>query len=83
MNRQLFCGGNNGNVIVRHLPLTGALHALPSETHQPARPALQPAALAADGTVRAVKLITPDNIKLNAASNRRTIASLATRASVH
>jgi hypothetical protein len=36
---------------------------------------LQPAALAADGAVRAVTLITPDNIRLNAASNRRDIAS--------
>jgi hypothetical protein len=52
------------------------------ETHQPAGLALQPAALAVDGTVTAVKLITPDNIKLNAVSNRRTIASLAIRASV-
>jgi hypothetical protein len=75
MHRQLLCGGNNGNVIVRHLPPTGGLHALRCETHQPAAPALQTAALAADGTVRAVRLITPANINLNANSNRRTITS--------
>jgi hypothetical protein len=78
MHRQLFVGGNNGNVIVRHLPPTGGPHAFRSETHQPARPALQAAALAADGAVRAAKLIAPDNIKLKA--NRKTIASPAIRA---
>jgi hypothetical protein len=82
MHRQLY-GTTGGSLTVRHLPPTGGLHVLPAETHQPAALALQPAALAVAGTVTAVKLITPDNPKLNAVSNRRTIASLAIRASVH